>query len=128
MKKTILILSIFFILFTGCKKNELTGDEKSLVGTWTSTSTTLSCGTIPLSPKNPNLKLVLLEDGKYKLFSSDSKIESGRLIKINGLVTFETSSRNSKLNGRSVEKYNSDTLCIDRNGCDDDYVFRFVKN
>jgi hypothetical protein len=128
MKKTILILSIFFILFTGCKKDELTGDEKSLVGTWTSISTIITCGTIPGLPMNPNLKLVFLEEGKYKLFSSDNKIESGRLIKINGLVTFETSSRNSKLNGRSVEKFNSDTVCIDLNGCGDDYIFRFVKN
>ena len=128
MTKNILILVALIFFLTNCKKDKLTGDNKELVGTWTSISTTLGCGIVIGQPYNPNLKLVLIEKGKYKLYGGDKKTEQGRLLLKNGLVTFECNEKNSDLDGRTILKFNSDTLNIDRNACNDDYQFRFVKN
>lgn len=77
---------------------------------------------------NPNYKLELIEKGKYKLYSGNKKIEQGRILIIDGLVTFKCNERNNNLGGRKILRFNKDTLNIDRNGCDDDYVYRFIKN
>jgi len=121
-------LTICLALTTSCKKDKLTGDNQVLVGSWTSTSTLPNCGTIPGQPYNPNFKLELKEKGNYKLFRGDKKIETGRLLIVNGLVTFDCREKNSELNARKILKFNADTLNIDRNVCYDDYEFRFVKN
>lgn len=126
--KLLLVFTTLIFSITACKKDTLTGDNKALIGTWTSISTVANCGIVVGQPKNPNLKLVLIEKGKYKLYRGNKKSEQGRLIIKNGLVTFVCIERNNDLDGRTILKFNSDTLNIDRNGCDDDYVFRFVKN
>ncbi len=125
--KLFFIIAILIFSTSGCKKDKLTGDNKTLIGTWTSISTLANCGTLPGQPMNPNFKLVLIEKGKYKLYRGNKKSEQGKLIIKNGLVTFECSERNNDLDGRTILKFNSDTLNIDRNGCDDDYAYRFVK-
>jgi hypothetical protein len=129
--KHIIVLSAIICLLNGCKKDKLTNDYNVLVGTWTTISSmgeVGNCGFVIGTQTNPNLKLTLIEKGRYKLYSGDKKIESGRLIIKNGLMTFEDIERNSTLSGTTILKFNSDTLNIDRNPCDDDYVFRFVKN
>jgi hypothetical protein len=133
MKTFKLFFTIAILIFStsGCKKDKLTGDNKTLIGTWTSISTMAepgNCGFVAGHSTNPNLKLTLMEKGRYKLYSGDKKIETGRLIIKNGFVTFEDIQRKSTLSGRTILKFNSDSLNIDRNGCGDDYVFRFVKN
>lgn len=128
IKRLSLILTTLVLLVTGCKKDKLTGDNNVLVGSWSSISTLANCGFVIGQPYNPNLKLELKEKGTYKLFRGDKKIETGRTLIVNGLVTFECSEKNSELNGRKILKFNSDTLNIDRNSCDDDYQFRFKKN
>ncbi len=126
--RSLIISSIFIFALFSCKKDKLSGDNKVLVGTWISISTLANCGTVPGSPMNPNYKLELIEKGKYKLYSGSKKIEQGRILIINGLVTFKCNERNTILNGRKVLKFNKDTLNIDRNTCDDDYAYRFIKN
>jgi hypothetical protein len=130
MKKSkhlsILIISILIVM--GCKKDKLTGDKNVLIGSWASISTVLGCGIVIGEPDNPDFKLELTEKCKYKLCHEDKKIETGRLLLVNGLVTFKCSEKDSKLNGLKILKFNSDTLNIDRNACDDDYQFSFVKH
>lgn len=126
--KCLLTLTTLFAVLISCKKDKLTGDNKVLVGSWTSISTLANCGFVIGQPYNPKLKLELKEKGTYKLFRDNKKVETGRTLVVNGLVTFECSEKNSELNGRKILKFNSDTLNIDRNGCDDDYQFRFKKN
>lgn len=129
--KYILVLSVIFYSMNSCKKDKLTNDNEVLIGTWTSISTMVepgNCGFVPGHATNPNLKLTLMERGRYKLYNEEKKIESGRLIMKNGLVKFEHIQKEGTLSGRTILKFNSDTLNIDRNGCDDDYVFKFVKN
>lgn len=135
--KHTLSLAILILFLTGCKKDKFTDDYKTLVGTWTSISTySGGCGTFVGHAINPNFRLVLLEKGKYKLYSGDKKIEEGRLQIKNNLVTFiqnnlETfhlTKKKSRLHESQILKFNSDTLNIDRNGCDDDYAYSFVKN
>lgn len=129
--KYILIFSAIICFLTNCKKDKLTNENKMLIGTWISISTMAepgNCGFVIGHSTNPNLILTLIEKGRYKLYSGDKKIETGRIIIKNGLVTFEHIQRKSTLSGRTILKFNSDTLNIDRNSCDDDYVFRFVKN
>ena len=124
----ILYAIVIFVCLTSCKKDKLTGDNKVLVGSWTSISTRANCGVVIGQPYNPNLKLELKEKGTYKLFRDDKKVETGRTLIIDGLVTFECDEKNSELNGRKILNFNADTLNIDRNTCKDDYYFRFKKN
>ena len=129
--KHIIVLSIIICLHSGCKKDKLTNDYKELIGTWTTISSmgdVDNCGFVIGTPTNPNLKLTIIEKGRYKLYSGDKKTDAGRLIIKNGFVTFEDVERNSKLNSRTILKFNSDTLSIDRTVCDNDYVYQFVKN
>jgi hypothetical protein len=117
------------LLFTlSCKKDKLTGENKLLIGKWNSTSTTFGCGIVAGTPYNPNLTIDLYEKGKYKLYEGSQKIETGRLIIENTLVMFICREKNSKLNGKTILNFTSTTMNIDRNACDDDYLFRFVKN
>ena len=129
--KYILALSVIVYSLNSCKKDKLTNDNAMLIGTWTSISTMAepgNCGFVPGHSTNPYLKLTLMENGRYELFDEDKKIETGRLIVKNGLVTFEHIQKKGTLSGRTILKFNSDTLNIDRNACDDGYVFRFLKN
>ena len=135
--KHIIFSTIFILTISSCKKDKLDGDQEILIGTWTSISTVMNCGTIPGQPMNPNYKLELIEKGKYKLYRGTKKIEEGRLqIKINSITfiednleTFQLTKNNSKLNGRQILNFSrGDTINIDRNGCNDDYVYRFIKN
>lgn len=127
----IVVFSIIFCFHSSCKKDKLANDYKELIGTWTTLSSmgdVGNCGFVMGTSTNTNLKLKLIEKGRYKLYSGDKKIEAGRLIIKNGLVTFEDTERKSTLNGRTILKFNSDTLSIDRNVCDNAYVYNFVKN
>lgn len=123
-----LLLAVLVFSIVCCKKDKLTGDNQVLVGSWTSISTLANCGTIPGMPSNPDFTLELKEKGTYKLVQGNKKIETGRLLLVNGFVTFDCREKGSELNGKKILKFNSDTLNIDRNGCDDDYTFRFKKN
>jgi len=76
---------------------------------------------------NPNWTLTLMEKGKYKVCSDSKTIDHGRLLIKNNLVTFESNKKHGEFDGRTILKFNSDSLNIDRNGCQDDYVYRFVK-
>jgi hypothetical protein len=81
--KYILVLSAIVCSLSHCKKDKLTNDNAALIGTWTSISTMAepgNCGIIPGHSNNPNLKLILQEKGKYRLYSGNNKIETGRLI------------------------------------------------
>ena len=75
MKKTIclLILLALSIIITSCKKDKLTDKNTLLIGTWNSISTIAHCGIIAGQPINPNLKLILIEKGNYKLYRGDKK-------------------------------------------------------
>lgn len=129
--KYILVLSVIAYSLNSCKKDKLTNDNAVLIGTWTSISTMAepgNCGFVIGHFTNPYLKLKLMEKGRYELYNDEKKIETGRLIAKNGLVSFEHIQKNGILSGRTILKFNSDTLNIDRNSCDDDYVFIFVKN
>lgn len=129
--KYFLIFPLLVCIFSGCKKDTLTNDNSVLIGTWTSISSMAqpgNCGIIAGYLSNPNFKLTLLEKGKFKLITSDNKTETGRLILKNGLVTFDYKRKTGTLNGSTILKFNADTLNIDRNMCNDDYLFRFVKN
>ena len=122
------VLTSLIVFLVSCKKDELTADNKVLIGTWTSISTLANCGTIPGQSINPNWKLTLMEKGKYKVYSGCKTIDYGRLFIKNNLVTFESNKMHGEFNGRTILKFDSDSLNIDRNYCQDDYAFRFVKN
>jgi hypothetical protein len=126
--KQLILSTIFILTLISCKKDKLIGDNTTLIGTWTSISTLANCGIVAGQPYNPDFKLELIERGKYKLYQGGKKIEQGRLIIKNNLVTFECIKKKSVLDARKILKFNSDTLNIDRNGCNDDYEYRFVKN
>lgn len=123
---SVLATLVFFLI--SCKKDKLTGDNKTLIGTWTSISTLANCGIIPGQPMNPNWTLTLMEKGKYKVCSGSKTIDYGRLLIKNDLVTFVSNKRHGEFDGRTILKFNSDSLNIDRNVCQDDYTYRFVKN
>jgi hypothetical protein len=79
MKKIVVLLILIFTL-TSCKKEKLTGDNSKFVGTWTWYNGWWA--------NNPNFKLVIVDKGKYKLFGGDDKIDYGRLLEKNGVLTF----------------------------------------
>lgn len=129
MKPIFNLFAYVLLLFslTNCQKAKLVDQKRVLIGTWTSLPTNLSCGYIPVGGLNPNLKLELFERGKYKLYKGDTKIEAGRLLEIDGYLTFDCLDRDNELKYRKILKFNSDSLNIDRNECGEDYKFRFVK-
>lgn len=125
--KTIIAASVVVAL-SGCKKHKLEGEQSVLTGTWTSTYTINNCGFVAGQPIDPSFKLELIEKGKYKLYSGSRTVEHGILLNADGYVIFKCNKKESYLHGRRILKFNSDTLNIDRNMCEDDYFYRFVKN
>lgn len=126
-KKMFFTLLFFLCLLNACKKDRLEGEFAVINGTWHSTTTTLGCGIVVGIPTNPNLKLELMEKGRYKLYHDNKKIETGRTEIINGYVTFKCNKKESELNDKVLRYYNADTLGIDLNACGDDFAFRFIR-
>ena len=119
---TILILTIF-----SCKKDKLTGDNKILIGTWTTIPYSCGCCTAPGgTPTDPKYKLELIEKGKYKLYKDGKKIEDGRLLIVDGFLTFKCGEMKSHFDGKKIDKFNADTLKLDRS-CEKEYILTFVK-
>lgn len=130
-KLLLFIALVSVLLFTACKKEKLTGENEKLIGNWTSIMThgeTGGCGTFIEHPENPNFELILEAKGKYKLFQEGERIEKGKLIKVDGNITFKSNQNSETLDGRSILKFNVDTLHIDRNLCDDAYVYTMIKD
>ena len=125
--KSLLILFTLLFFLNACEKDRLEGEFAVIDGTWKSTTTTEGCGIIVGTPINPNLKLVLIESGRYKLYRDNDKIEHGRTQIINGNITFTCTKKNSELNRKILRYFNADTLGIDLNNCGDDFAFRFVR-
>ncbi|MDD2983684.1 MAG: hypothetical protein PHQ74_09875 [Crocinitomicaceae bacterium] len=125
--KNILYISSLIIISSACKKDKMIDKNKEMTGTWNSIHTTANCGVNIGTPVNPELKLIIAEKGYYRLYQKDKKIEKGRMLIQNGLVTFNCSENKSELDGKIVIKFNADSLNIDRNICNDDYYMRFVR-
>jgi hypothetical protein len=123
----LLFITIIYLIAFSCKKDKLTGDNKLLIGTWITIPKTCGCCTFIGTPHDPLYKLELLERGKYKLYENGKKIEYGKLIIVNGYVTFDCSElTKSRFDGKRIETFNSDTLNIDII-CKTDFVYTFIK-
>lgn len=130
MRPFLLIGSIALVCIlslNACKKDRLEGDNAVMIGTWQSTTTVANCGIVVGIPTNPNLKLELLEKGRYKLYRDGDKIETGTLEIQSGFVAFKCRKKSSELNDKRVMYFNADTLGIDLNDCGDDFAFRFIR-
>jgi hypothetical protein len=78
-----------FLTSTGCKKDKLTGDAQSLIGTWKWVKTTGEHTDLTPDNSGKSKTLEFIEKGKYKILAEGKKIESGR-------ITWENSSLESK--------------------------------
>lgn len=127
--KQILLSVIFTLVLSACKKDKLAGDNTVLIGTWASIPLACGCCTSIGIPHDPALKLELLERGRYKLYQNGKKVEAGRLLDIDGSITFKCLDLGKKyfLNGRKIVTFNNDTLNIDHS-CEKEYVYTLVKN
>jgi hypothetical protein len=122
-----LYISILTLLTFSCKKDKMIDKNNEMTGTWNSIYTTANCGVNMGTPINPDIKLVIYEKGYYKLSHKDDKTEKGKVIVKDGLVTFFCSEKQSVLDGKIIIDFNSDSLNIDRNVCNDDYFMRLIR-
>lgn len=79
MQKTVVFIILIFTL-TSCKKQKMIGDNSRFVGTWK-----WYTGWWAITP---NYKIVITDNGKFKLFDGDNKIDYGRLLNKDGYLTF----------------------------------------
>jgi hypothetical protein len=114
------------ILILSCKKDRLTGGNEILVGTWRTIPVGCGCCTWNWTD-NPLYKLELLKKGKYRLSQDNKNIEDGRLITVDGFVSFRCDDRKSHFNGKRIEAFNNDTLKIDPH-CENEFQYIFVKD
>jgi hypothetical protein len=128
IRTAISFAALLLICLSGCKREKLRAEYAVAEGLWYSTSTVMNCGIAPGMPQDPGLRLELNGRGTYAVSQLGKKVESGRLTEVDGSLTFSSRCENARLNGLKVLHYTSDSLNIGRNGCDDDYLFRFVRN
>ncbi|PKR80617.1 hypothetical protein CW751_09610 [Brumimicrobium salinarum] len=136
ISKHFIFIFVVFALTISCKKQKLKGEYKNLVGTWISIHSFQvgGCGNVVDTPINPDLRLELCRQGKYKAYRGGNKVESGRLVKSQDILKFEEgigglrSEGNKWLNNHLIYSFNTDTLKVGRNSCGDDYRYLFVKN
>ena len=124
-KETIFIIVMFILIMTSCKKTKLEGEYTNLSGTWKWYSGWSDNGNI-------NLKLDLLEKGKYKLYNGNDKIDFGRLVEKNSRLKFISDRLFNKGtfsdNEHTIVSIKEDSLVI---GSDDTFDYPtsyYVKN
>ena len=104
-----IILLIFALTILSCKKDKLAGNDAQLDGTWRWFGGYDDGG-------NADLKLLIKDKGKYKLYRGNKKIEHGRLQYESGYVKFISDDLFSKsafnTDGRSIQRFQNDTINI----------------
>lgn len=117
-----IILCFLLFALASCKKTKLEGDYLLLVGTWTWTSGIDDNG-------NKQLRIVFKEKGNYKLIDNNKTLDRGRLVYTNGylkLISDKLFEKNT-YDGRSISKFNTDTLIITKVGMTDQPVSIYIK-
>ena len=122
--KTKIIFFFFALTVIGCKKDQLTGNDTQLDGTWRWFGGYDDNG-------NADLKLVIKDKGKYNLCRGNKKIEHGRLRYSSGYIKFVSDNLFSKssfnLDGRSIKRFQNDTILIYKVFVTDQPTSGFVK-
>lgn len=75
----ILVFSTFLFLMTSCKKDKLTGEAKTLSGTWTWVKTSGEFSTLTPDNTGTTKTLEFIDKGKYEIKKDGKRLESGRI-------------------------------------------------
>jgi len=86
--KTLLFFSTFFLLLTGCKKDKLTGDAKTLSGTWQWVKTSGEFTTLTPDNTGSAKTLEFIDRGKYEIKKDGKRLEGGRITYSEGSNSF----------------------------------------
>ena len=72
-------MTIALFLLTSCKKDKLTGDAKSLIGTWQWVQTNAEFSTTNPSNTGITKTIEFIEKGKYEIKKNSKRLEGGRV-------------------------------------------------
>jgi len=128
-KQLLLGMTCIFVCALACKKEKLTGDDKSIAGTWKWIYSTGGLfGGVP-KDESYHRTLIIKEKGKYQYFNNDKKLGHGILIKNNGYYEFLNREviGNDDISGQKIIRHFGDTLIISRAICCDHFDFVYVK-
>ncbi|HAD33629.1 MAG TPA: hypothetical protein DCF44_03900 [Chitinophagaceae bacterium] len=125
--KTFLFFSTFFLLMTSCKKDKLTGDSKTLSGTWQWVKTSGEFSTLTPDNTGTTKTLEFIDKGKYEIKKDGKRLEDGRITYSEGSNSFgnyiklkflrnNLFSKKSEFPGQSLlQIIHTDTLYIGEN-------------
>ncbi len=77
--KTLLFFSAFVLVMTSCKKDKLTGDAKTLSGTWQWAKTSGEFSTLTPDNTGSTKTIEFIDKGKYEIKKDGKRFEGGRI-------------------------------------------------
>lgn len=128
-----IIISFFLLQISSCKKDELSGDNAKYVGTWywESTSGGIIGETKNSQTEGYSLKLEINENGKYKLYKNNKRVEYGRLqIQGDGTIKFVNDGIKKSddiLENEKILSFQNNTIQIGVSICCDTFISTYQK-
>lgn len=131
-KCTPILLAAALLTLFACRKDSLAGIYQNMPGGWKWVDSSCPCCSTPFNPTTAGytLRIEMEQEGKYKLFKGNKRIEKGRMQLKNGHFYFicdDFKKKDNLFKDQYISEFSGDSLKITLGTCTENTYYIFLR-